>query len=89
MNGRRQGELLKRFPTPRNVGLRAEVEENEFGCTRLETLNDHGRIGAFGRPEEQMKMLGHQHPADDAEILLLAKLMKGSDEMHAEAVGIK
>jgi hypothetical protein len=36
-----------------------------------------------------MKMLGHQHPSEQAEILLPAKLIEGSGKMGAETVGIK
>jgi very-short-patch-repair endonuclease len=42
-----------------------------------------------GGPEEQMEMLGHQHPSEQAEILLLSKLNESLNKMRAETVGIE
>ena len=36
-----------------------------------------------------MKMLGHQHPSEQAEVLLLAKVGEDLNKLSAEAVRIK
>jgi len=51
----------------------AKVTCDKLRGTLFEALNNLRRVYNFGRPDEQMKELGHQSPADDAEILLLAR----------------
>ena len=65
------------------------MPEDGFCCTLFEALNDLGRVGGLGRPEEQVKVLGHQNPAENAKALLYAQRAESGHKLLPESMGIK
>ncbi len=89
MNGPGQGESFQHLGTPGMSGVLTKVRQGELCGTLLEALHNLGGIGPLGGPDQQVEMFRHQHPSEEAEVLLPAKLAEGLDEVTAAAVRIK
>lgn len=89
MNGLRQSQFLQYPRAPGMAAIASKMKQGEFCGTLLKALDDLRRIGRFGGPQEQVEVLRHQHPAEEAEILLPTQIPEGLDEVTAKTLGVK
>lgn len=89
VDGGRQAEFLEHASAPGKGCILAQHLEHKFGRALPEALDDLGRIGVLGGPNQQMEMLGHQDVTEDFEAQGSAKPAQRLDEVLAETRGVK
>ena len=86
MDGRRQSQSGQQGVAAGMILLPGQGGDNLLGGALLEFLQEaHGSFGGLGS-DQQVKVLGHEHPADQKESGFLADLPQSLDKSPAEAL---
>ena len=89
MDGGRESQAIQHLAAPGMMLVLAQTPQNENRRPLLEALHDLGRVGWLARPDQQVKVLGHEDVAEDFEAQAQAQLCERLHEVASKAVRVE